>query len=189
MSETLARELEMIFADMVEETQQKEQAMRMTMEKMLQDMMELEATTESEREERQKETQRLEASAEIVRKEEQEKCRDSLSIINREVERVKDEREKERVNRYALEKKHRTLLFRRELKEDDDQDKRIAKETEQFIIDSANLNRWTEERENVTLTAALAAASIKQKMLKEFKHQAGKWMVRSGLFLYTQHPD
>ena len=52
MSETLAEELEL--ADMAEETQLKEQAMRITMKKLLQDIVGLEATTQSEKEERQK---------------------------------------------------------------------------------------------------------------------------------------
>ena len=60
-----------------------------------------------------------------------------------------------------------------------------SKETDQYIIDAANLNKWTEESENVALTQALSAAFVKQKLLKEFKHQAGKWMVRNGTFSYT----
>ena len=156
MSETLAQELEQVFADMAEETQLKEHAMRITKEQMLQDFMALEATTLSEREERPKETQRLEASSETFRKEEQEKCRDSFSIMKREVERVTDERKKERDRRYALEKENRTLRFLQELKEDDDYNKRRSKETDQFIIDAANLNKWTEESENVALTQALS---------------------------------
>ena len=63
---------------------QKEQAMRIALEKLLQDIVGLEATTQSEKEERQKETQRLEASAETMREEEQEKFRDSFSILNNE---------------------------------------------------------------------------------------------------------
>ena len=54
MSETLAEELEL--ADMAEETQLKEQAMRITMKKLLQDIVALEATTKAERRETERDT-------------------------------------------------------------------------------------------------------------------------------------
>ena len=72
-------------------------------------------------------------------------------------------------------------------KEEEDYDKMMVKETEWILKDSENWARLTAEREHCTLSMALTTAAIKQRLLKDLKRQAQKWMVRNVTFTYTSH--
>lgn len=187
LSKTIAYELELVLAEMAEEAQYKEQAMRVTLEKLLQDITELEDSGETEKQEWQRERDEMVATVEAARHKEQELNQDALSLMKHEVKRMTVEREKEREKSLALEKEHRRVLFLLEQKEEEDYDKMMVKETEWILKDSENWARLTAEREHCTLSMALTTAAIKQRLLKDLKRQAQKWMVRNVTFTYTSH--
>ncbi|KAL2083391.1 hypothetical protein ACEWY4_021164 [Coilia grayii] len=181
MSETMTREVEMVLQDMAEEAEQKQQAMRHTVKKLQQYKQDLIASIHLEKQARESERERLEASVEAVRQEEWAKHMqdESFMKMKQEEERLTDEREKLRERRYALERENRWLLFQLELKEDENYEKRMSKETDRFIQEAAKWDRLTRERVDVALSTTLSAAATKQKLLVELKNQASKWMVRN----------
>ncbi|XP_041924662.1 vicilin-like seed storage protein At2g18540 [Alosa sapidissima] len=172
-----AEELQLFLADMTEEAQEKENILKATLEKLLQDLTEMEHARKAQVEEWQRERERMQAAGEASKRDLQEKHRDAYSRLQSDVDRRAEELEMERKKLVALEKDHKRAVFLLEMKEEEDYDKMMAKETERMIAESARWDKWTRERESCTLSMALTAAILKQRLLQELKSHADKWMV------------
>lgn len=177
LTPAMAQELQQFLADMAEEAQEKECTLNMVLMKLLQDLKELEHTRRTEVEQRQKERERMAVASAAAKRQVQEQNREALTRLKSEAERKTKEYEKEREKRYALERELKRVNALLELKEDEDYDKLMAKETERMIEESKLWNRRTKESEDCTLTITLAAAFRKQKQLRDLKNQAEEWMV------------
>ncbi|XP_041932960.1 vicilin-like seed storage protein At2g18540 [Alosa sapidissima] len=175
-----AKELQLFLAGMMEEAQEKETILKATLEKLLQHVTEMEHARKAQVEEWQREKERVEAAGEAAKRDLHEKHRNTYSRLQSNVDRRAEELEMERKKLVALEKEHKRVVFLLEMKEEEDYDKMMAKETERMIAESSRWDRWTKERESCTLSTALTAAVLKQRLLQELKSQAEKWMVTQG---------
>ncbi|KAL2093788.1 hypothetical protein ACEWY4_011100 [Coilia grayii] len=175
---TVLENLQMVFADLAEEAQVKQQAMKMTMEKLMEDIRALEASKETQKEERQREREKLVAAAEAVRLAEREEIQNNLSKMASQLKSITEEKEKQREKCFAIEKEKTWTLFLLEKKKEEDYEKMMTRE--RIIKDAANWERITRERENGTLPMVLTTAALKQRLLMELKEHAEKWMVAPG---------
>ena len=189
MNETMKGEVEMILHDMIMEADQKHQALLQTIQKLQQDMQDLVAIRQLHKLARENERERLETAVEAVRQEERATNMQDESFLKmkQEEESLTAEMEKERERRYALERENRLLLFQLELKEEEEFEKRMAKETDRYIEEAAMWDRLAREKVNVALSTTRSAATTKQKLLVELKNQAGRWMVRSDTLYILTH--
>lgn len=179
LSPAMAEELQILLEEMAEEAEEKERILNLTLERLLGDIKTLEQIRKMEEEGRQWERASLKAALEAARREPLEQSRKALTYLRDLAQMRTEEFEKEREKRYALEWELKRVNFLLELKEDKDYDALMAKETERMIADSERWARQTKEKELSTLAVALAAAAMKQRLLKELKSQAEKWMVRN----------
>ncbi|KAL2093130.1 hypothetical protein ACEWY4_010442 [Coilia grayii] len=176
---TVLGKLQMVFADLAEEAQVKQQAMKMTMEKLMEDIRALEASRETQKEERQREREKLVAAAEVARLAEREEIQNNLSKMASQLKSITEEKEKQREKRFAIEKeKTWTLFLQEKKKKEEDYEKMMIRD--RIIKDAANWERITRERENGTLSMVLTTAALKQRLLMELKEHAEKWMVAPG---------
>lgn len=174
-----AEELRLYLADMADKAQHREPALNSTLQKLVQWVKELERSRRTDEEERQNERGRMNDSSEAARRKVQEQHHEALTRLKCEAQRRTEEYEVEREKRYALERELRRVSFLLELKEEDDYNKRMAKETERMIADSERWARWTKEREESALSIALSTAAAKQRLLRELQSKAERWMVRN----------
>ncbi|XP_062386294.1 caldesmon-like [Sardina pilchardus] len=177
LSPAQAEELQLFLAVVTEEAQEKENILKATLEKLLQAVTDMEHSRNVQVEEWHREKERMKAAGEAAKRNLQEMHRDTYARLQSDVDARFEELEVEREKLVALEKEHKRAVFLLEVKEEEDYDKMMAKETERMIEESKRWDRWTKEAESGTLSMALTAAVLKQRLLQELKGQAGKWMV------------
>ncbi|KAL2093653.1 hypothetical protein ACEWY4_010965 [Coilia grayii] len=173
LSKTVLDKLQVVFGDMAEEEKAKQQVMRVTLEKMMEDIKDLEASKEIEKEDWERERENLVESADAARHAEWIKRRDDVSRMQFRLNMAMEEREKQREKCLAVEREHKHILARLEVTAEETT---MAEESEQAAKDVATWERLSRERENGTLSMALAAAAAKQKLLTELKANAQKLM-------------
>ena len=156
--------LQQVFAEMAEEAEEHQRALRMTAETLLQNITELKASMKAEREERLTERYRMLAAVESARFQQRRINNETIINLQHELRRVMEEKEEERKKCVDLNtaKKWALLLLERKNKAV----QKVARDSESVVV---------------------SAAAMKQKMLRELKTQAGQWMEVNITSVHTTH--
>ncbi|XP_041966918.1 caldesmon-like [Alosa sapidissima] len=179
LSTAAAGKLQRYLDETAEEAQQRERAMRLTIEKVLQDLTEAEKSSQAASEERQRERAKKKAAIEASIRDKEEEISLELNLMTHRVRTLTENIEMERQKLVSLEEDYQRTVALLEKEYVYDYDKMMINEPERIKAESDNWVRWTHERVNSTLATALTAAATKQKWLKELVNQAEKRMVVS----------
>ncbi|XP_041964939.1 uncharacterized protein LOC121723388 [Alosa sapidissima] len=179
LSTITADELRRFLADEAGEAQDKECAMRSTLENLVRFLAEMEQSSKAEVEEWQREKARIEAAIQADLRNMEENIHLDHILLTRLATTLteKADMERQKLSSLPLAKEHQRIVSLLEKKCDYDYDKIMLNDPERAKRESENWTRWTQERVDSTLKMALTAAAIKQKWLQQLKSQAEKWMV------------
>ncbi|XP_062381389.1 calponin homology domain-containing protein DDB_G0272472-like [Sardina pilchardus] len=167
-------QLQQHVADMAEKARLKELVMGWKAEKLTEDIAKAEQTLKVVAEENQRERERKEAGNGAPRSDEEEKTCVTLSLMTNEKSLLTEKIQMCRQNFVSLEEEYQRIVSLLETVLDYDQ---IV--AEHIKVASENWARLGQERVDGALSAALTAATIKQKWLKDLKGQAEKRMAVS----------
>ncbi|KAG5273207.1 hypothetical protein AALO_G00148840 [Alosa alosa] len=179
LSTTTADELRQFLGGKTKEAQDKELAMRATLENLIRFLAEMEQSSKAEVEEWQREKARIEAAIQADLRYMEENIRLDQILLARLATTLaeKAEMERQKLSSLPLAKEHQRIVSLLEKKFDYDYDKIMLNNPERAKRESENWTRWTQERVDSTLKMALTAAAIKQQWLQQLKSQAEKRMV------------
>ncbi|XP_041964933.1 uncharacterized protein LOC121723383 [Alosa sapidissima] len=189
LSTTTADELRTFIADKTKEAQDKELAMRATLENLIRFLAEMEQSSKAKVEEWQRENARIEAAIQADLRNMEENIHLDQILLTRLATTLaeKAEMERQKLSSLPLAKEHQRIVSLLEKEFDYDYDSIMLNDPERAKRESENWTRWTQERVDSTLKMALTVAAIKQKWLQQLKSQAEKWMVINITFTYTSH--